>query len=70
MRLEDEDTGYNLQLVPGTYGMNVRSACTIVIIAGKNRQKNTDTSSKYFYFYFRKVPWKGGQGDDPGGQDH
>ena len=56
MRLEDEDTGYNLQLVPGTYGMNVRSACTIVIIAGKNRQKNlqiyqanisTSTSEKY-----------------------
>ena len=61
MRLEDEDTGYNLQLVPGTYGMNVRSACTIVIIAGKNRQKKlTDTSSKYFYFYFRKLPWQGG----------
>ena len=35
MRLDDEDTGKGLQLVPESYGMDVPSACTIVIIAGK-----------------------------------
>ena len=35
MRLDDEDTDNVLQLVPETYGMDVPSACTIVIIAGK-----------------------------------
>ena len=34
MRLDDEDTG-SVQLVPKTHGMDVSSACTIVIIAGK-----------------------------------
>ena len=34
MRLADEDTADDLQLVPGSQGMNVPSACTIVIIAG------------------------------------
>ena len=34
MRLDDEDTG-SVQLVPQTHGMDVPSACTIVIIAGK-----------------------------------
>ena len=34
MKLDDEDTGKGLQLVPETHGMDVPSACTIVIIAG------------------------------------
>ena len=34
MRLDNEDTEYALHLVPETYGMDVPSACTIVIIAG------------------------------------
>ena len=38
MRLDDEDTGKGLQLVPESYGMDVPSACTIVIIAGKPPQ--------------------------------
>ena len=29
------DTGKGLLLIPKTYGMNVPSTCTIVIIAGK-----------------------------------
>ena len=33
MRLDNEDSGNGL--VPETYGMDVPSACTIVIIAGK-----------------------------------
>ena len=32
--LDDEKGGKGLKLVPGTFGMNVPSACTIVIIAG------------------------------------
>ena len=35
LRLDDEDTGIGLQLVPGSFGMDVPNACTIVIIAGK-----------------------------------
>ena len=35
MRLDDEDTGKGLQLVAESYGMDVSSACTIVIISGK-----------------------------------
>ena len=34
MRLVDEDSDKGLQLVPGSHGMKVPSACTIVIIAG------------------------------------
>ena len=34
LRLDNADTGNGLQLVPETYGMDVPSACTIVIIAG------------------------------------
>ena len=34
MRLDDEDLGDGLKLVSGSYGMDVPSACTIVIIAG------------------------------------
>ena len=34
MKLDNEDTGKGLKLVPETYGMNVPSSCTIVIIAG------------------------------------
>ena len=46
MTLNDEDTGNNsLQIVPETYAMDVPSACTIVIIAGKikvsSQGKNT-----------------------------
>ena len=47
MRLDNEDTGILFHIVPETYGMDVPSACTIVIIAGnitdalKNYFKNT-----------------------------
>ena len=34
LRLPDEDSDKGLKLVPGSHGMNVPSACTIVIIAG------------------------------------
>ena len=34
MRLDNENTGNGFHLVPETYGMDVPSACTIVIIAG------------------------------------
>ena len=34
MRLADEDSENGLQPVPGSHGMNVPTACTIVIIAG------------------------------------
>ena len=34
LRLDDADTGNGLQIVPETYGIDVLSACTIVIIAG------------------------------------
>ena len=34
LRLDDADTGNGLQIDPKTYGMDVPSACTIVIIAG------------------------------------
>ena len=34
MRLADEDSENGLQPVPGSHGMNVPSACTIIIIAG------------------------------------
>ena len=36
MTLENEESGNGLNFVPHTYGMDVPSACTIVIIAGKN----------------------------------
>ena len=74
MRLNDEDSGKGFNLVPQTYGIDVPSTCTIVIIAGKRQP--------YWWFMkitwcmvfmtqiFRKVPWQGGQGHDPGGQDH
>ena len=34
MTLDEENEEMGLNLVPGTFGMNVPSACTIVIIAG------------------------------------
>ena len=36
MRLDDEDSVDGLKLVSGTHGINVPSACSIVIIAGNN----------------------------------
>ena len=50
MRLDNEDTGNVLKIVPGTQGMQVPSACTIVIIAGK-RQPN------YFYLEYLGNNW-------------
>ena len=35
MRLDDEDTGKGLKLVPESHGMDVPNACSIVIIGGK-----------------------------------
>ena len=43
MKQDDEDTGIGIKLVPGSYGMNVPSTCTIVIIAGITINK-----TKYF----------------------
>ena len=37
MRLDDEEMGKGLKFVPESYGMDVPSACTIVIIAGEKR---------------------------------
>ena len=37
MTLDDEDSGTGLNFVPESYGMDVPSACTIVIIAGEIR---------------------------------
>ena len=34
MKMADEHSENDLQLVPGSQGINVPSACTIVIIAG------------------------------------
>ena len=39
MSLDDEDSGDGLKLVSGTRGMDVPSACTIVIIAGTLNQE-------------------------------
>ena len=55
MRLADEDSDNDLQLVPGSQGMDVPSACTIVIIAGfrsihtqtKNIKQAFSTAGKY-----------------------
>ena len=46
MKLADEDSENGLQLVPESQGMNVPSACTIVIIAGFRliHTKTTSTS--------------------------
>ena len=35
MTLGDEDSGNGLNFFPQSYGMDVPSACTIVIIAGE-----------------------------------
>ena len=35
LRLDDEDTGKGVHLVPESFGMDVPNACTIVIISGK-----------------------------------
>ena len=37
MTLDDEDSGTGLDIVPESYGMDVQSSCTIVIIAGEKR---------------------------------
>ena len=39
MKLDDEDSGTGLDIVPESYGMDVPSACTIVIIAGEIRPR-------------------------------
>ena len=48
MRLDDEDTGKALQLVPESHGMDVPSACTIVIIAGKIKMSLQDKNIPTF----------------------
>ena len=51
MKLDNEDTGKGLKLVPETYGMNVPSACTIVIIAGiDDNQYPVTVCFKNLYF--------------------
>ena len=37
MTVDDEDSDTGLDIVPKSYGMDVPSACTIVIIAGEIR---------------------------------
>ena len=37
MRLDNEETEKALHIVPETFGMDVPSACTIVIIAGNEK---------------------------------
>ena len=37
MTLDDENAEIGLKLVPGSFGMNVPSACSIVIIAGTKK---------------------------------
>ena len=37
MRLDNEAIENGLQLVPETFGMDVPNTCTIVIIAGENK---------------------------------
>ena len=56
MNLDDEDKknetetkNEKLQLVPGSYGMNVPSACTIIIIAGRHECK-TENKTTYIFF--------------------
>ena len=55
----NDDTGNNsLQIVPETHGMEVPSACTIVIIAGKIRKYPDKTkihSHSFLGKYFDKV---------------
>ena len=56
MRLDNEDTGKGLKLVPETFGMNVPSSCTIVIIAGKwrpvtNALKNLNLNLKAIFIF-------------------
>ena len=48
MRLDDEDTGNSVKLVPETFGMNVPNACTIVIIAGKWQQMKHHNETNTF----------------------
>ena len=44
MRLKNEDKG--LHLVSETYGMDVPSSCTIVIIAGENIKHSCISTNK------------------------
>ena len=61
MRLADQDSENGLQPVPGSHGMNVPTACTIVIIAGcrltDNHKKNL---RKHFPFQVNtSAKWTG-----------
>ena len=58
MRLVDEDSKNVHQLVPGSQGMNVPSACTIVIIAGFKLKHTTRIVKDAFFIpgkYLNKV---------------
>ena len=46
MRLENEAIENGLQLVPETYGMDVPTSCTIVIIAGENIKHSCISTNK------------------------
>ena len=46
MRLKNEAIGNGLQLVLETYGMDVPSSCTIVIIAGENIKHSCISTNK------------------------
>ena len=53
MKLDDEDSGTGLNIVPESHGMDVPSACTIVIIAGKQPHKGITSSTDEFPSYSR-----------------
>ena len=48
MRLDNEAIGDGLKLVPETYGMDVPSSCTIVIIAGECKKKSMTNKIESF----------------------
>ena len=58
MMLDDEDSGTGLNFVPESNGMDVPSACTIVIIAGEILNMAMIDSLKDFFLFVvvRKVP--------------
>ena len=47
IRLDNNDTEKSLHLVPETYGLDVPSACTIVIIAGKQQRLKLPPKYKF-----------------------
>ena len=57
MRLDDEDSEDGLKLVSGSYGMDVPSACTIVIIAGRVKTQKEFCVCHHFYGHYHFGPY-------------